>query len=160
MKIAPFIATILIISSQSAHAMAEPFEGYIKLEGVKGEIVQADHRRWLRILGISELPKACSGEEEGGGLTVRVDRPAKYMPYLGSGNLEGGRARIDFTEPNGQVVNVILDGVFLSTSFGGAWPRPIVLGDAGDESSKMVTVNFTHVVWHRTDCKARTVASR
>lgn len=165
MKTLLVLAAGLTLAAQAVPASAEPFEGYLKLEGVKGEVTDGAHKKWMQLLSASDLPAGCSGEEEGGGgLTVRVAKKAKYMPYLGSGNLEGGRAKLDIVESDGEVVSVVLDGVFLSTGFGGSFPRPQVMGDAGYEEigdgSKIVTLNFTRISWHRSGCAARNIAKR
>ena len=100
--------------------VAQPLEGFLKIDGVKGEVTDPGHKKWMRITGISSLPEGCVGDEGGGHLTVRVNRKpeAKYLPSLGG--WDGASARFELTDPNGEPLVMVLYDVYASNTYSGS----------------------------------------
>lgn len=138
-------------------AAARPFQGYMKIEGVKGEVTAAPHTRWMEITGISSLPEACNGDEGGGSITVRVvqlpDR--RQLPMLGG--LDGAAVHFDVVDTKGKPLKMTFEQVYVSNNFSGSPHHPILIGLTAADGSpadkvELMTLNFKHVTWERPDC--------
>ena len=145
--------------------VAQPLEGFLKIDGVKGEVTDPGHKKWMRITGISSLPEGCVGDEGGGHLTVRVNRKpeAKYLPSLGG--WDGASARFELTDPNGEPLVMVLYDVYASNTYSGSGARTIEIGytaveGAPTDGSDTITLNFKQVKWERLSCSKRAVAAR
>ena len=145
--------------------VAQPLDGFLKIDGVKGEVTDPGHKKWMRITGISKLPEGCLGDEGGGHLTVRVNRKpeAKYMPSLGG--WDGASARFELTDPSGEALVMVLYDVYVSNTYSGSADRPIEIGytaveGAPTDGSDTITLNFMQVKWERLSCSKRSVATR
>ena len=165
MKTLLAFAAGLTLAAQAAPVMAQPLDGFMKIDGVKGESVAPGHKRWMAITGISRLPAGCRGDEGGGSLSVRVVRKpdASVLPMLGG--MDGAMVRFDLIDPNGEPLQITLDEVLVSNTFSGSAPLPILIGftteeGAPDDGSDVITMNFKHVKWERPACTARAVAAR
>lgn len=164
MKTLLALAAGLAIAAQAAPVFAQPLDGFIKIEGVKGEVADAHHKKWMQISGVSKLPNGCRGEEGGGSLSVRVMRmpDRKQLPELGR---MPGQVRFEVTEPSGEVLKMTLEEVYVSNTFSGAAPHAIEIGftaadGAPTDQSDVLTFNFNSVRWERAGCVPRTVATR
>lgn len=155
----------LALTAQAAPVLAQPLDGFMKIDGVRGESEDPAHKRWMAITGISRLPAGCAGEEGGGSLSVRVVKmpSAKNLPMLG--NMDAAIVRFDMFDPNGEPLKITLEGMLVSNTFSGSGPLPIKIGftteeGAPDDGSDIITMNFERVKWERPACTARTVAAR
>jgi hypothetical protein len=155
----------LTLAAQAAPVLAQPLDGFMKIDGVRGESADPAHKRWNAITGISRLPAGCRGDEGGGALSVRVVKmpDVKTLPMLGG--LDGAIVRFDLVDPNGEVLKITLEEVLVSNTFSGAAPLPIKIGftteeGAPDDGSDIITMNFARVKWERPGCAARAVAAR
>lgn len=155
----------LALAAQAAPVLAQPLDGFMKIDGVRGESADPAHKRWNAITGISRLPTGCRGDEGGGSLSVRVVKmpDAKTLPMLGG--LDGAIVRFDLVDPNGEVLKITLDEVLVSNTFSGSGPLPIKIGftteeGAPDDGSDIITLNFAHVKWERPGCAPRAIATR
>jgi type VI protein secretion system component Hcp len=155
----------LALTAQAAPALAQPLDGFMKIDGVRGESTDPGHKRWNAITGISRLPTGCRGDEGGGSLSVRVVKmpDTKTLPMLGG--LDGAIVRFDMVDPNGEVLKITLEEVLVSNTFSGSGPLPIKIGfttedGAPDDGSDIITLNFARVKWERPDCAPRAIATR
>ena len=164
-KIGLALAAGLALTAQAAPVHAAPLDGFMKIDGVRGESEDPAHKRWMAITGISRLPAGCVGEDGGGSLSVRVVKMpnAKQLPMLG--NMEAAIVRFDLIDQNGEPLKLTLEGMLVSNTFSGSGPLPIKIGyttedGAPDDGSDIITMNFNRVKWERPACTARTVATR
>ncbi|HEX5379790.1 MAG TPA: hypothetical protein VFW47_14535 [Phenylobacterium sp.] len=165
MKTLLAFAAAMTVAAQAAPVLAQPFDGYMKIDGVKGEVVAQGHKKWMQITGISKLPSGCRGDEGGGALSVRVMRmpESKSLPALGG--MGGAIARFDMVDPNGEPLSMMLEDVYVSNTYSGNPAKPILIGftseqGAPTDESDILTLNFKRVVWERPDCVKRSVAAR
>jgi hypothetical protein len=155
----------LALTAQAAPVLAQPLNGFMKIDGVRGESVDPAHKRWNAITGISRLPTGCAGQEGGGSLSVRVVKmpDVKTLPMLGG--MDGAVVRFDMIDPNGEVLKISLEEVLVSNTFSGSGPLPIKIGfttedGAPDDGSDIITMNFKRVNWERPGCTPQTIAAR
>ena len=155
----------LALAAQAAPVLAQPLDGFMKIDGVRGESADPTHKRWNAITGISRLPTGCRGDEGGGSLSVRVVKmpDTKTLPMLGG--MDHAIVRFDVVDPHGELVKITLEGMLVSNTFSGSAPLPIKIGyttedGAPDDGSDIMTLNFGSVKWERPACKARAVATR
>ena len=165
MKTPLVLALGALATLAAAPALAAPLDGYMKLDGLKGESTVAAHKIWIEITGISKLPLGCRGDEGGGALTVRLLRKPAISRFNMSGVIRNPEARIELTDPNGEPITMVMQDVELSTTYAGARARTIKVGLTSIESpitdgSDLMTLNFSRVMWERPGCQARDVAAR
>ena len=146
-------------------ALAQPLDGYMKIDGVKGEVTAKPHNKWMQITGISKLPAGCRGDEGGGSLTVRVVKmpDTRLLPMLGG--LDGAITRFDLVDASGEPLRMTLEEVYVTNTFSGSPHHPIQVGftsaeGAPTDESDLMTLNFKRVSWERPECVKRTVAAR
>lgn len=146
-------------------ALAQPLDGYMKIDGVRGEVTAKPHNKWIQITGISKLPEGCRGDEGGGSLTVRVAKmpDMKTVPQLGG--FEDGFVDFDLIDEHGERLHMTLERTLVSNTFSGAGHHPIQIGyttaeGAPTDQSDLMTLNFRRVTWERPNCEKRTVAAR
>ena len=164
MKTLLALAAGMALAAQAAPVFAQPLDGFIKIEGVKGEVADGHYKKWMQITGVSKLPAGCRGEEGGGSLSVRVMRmpDRKQLPELGR---IPAQVRFEVTDPSGEILKMTLEETYVSNTFSGAAPRAIEIGfttadGAPTDQSDILTFNFNGVKWERTGCVQRTVATR
>lgn len=158
----------LALAAQAAPVLAQPLNGYLKIDGVKGEATDPGHKKWMQITGISKLPNGCRGDEGGGALTVRLVRQPdnRTLPTAADmGGANSANATFDMIDPNGSPLKITLEDVFVSSTYAGSSPLEILVGFTAAEGAPIdetdvLTLNFKHVKWERTDCTPRTVAAR
>lgn len=162
-----FVAS-LALTAQAAPVLAQPLDGYLKIDGVKGESVAPGHKKWMQITGVSKLPTGCRGDEGGGSMSVRVVRrpDAHTLPTAADmGGPNSANASFEMVDPNGEALKIVLEDVFVSTTYAGSEPHAILVGftsaeGAPNDQSDILTLNFKHVTWERADCTPRAVATR
>lgn len=165
MKTPLIVALGALATLAAAPALAAPLDGYMRLDGARGDAAAPGHKNWIQVTGISQLPAGCRGDETGGALTVRVTgRP--YMTRFNSiGIVRNPEARLEIFDGAGEPIVMLLQGVELSTTYAGAMPRAIKVGLTSLEApitdgSDLMTLNFSRVTWMRPGCEARDVAAR
>jgi type VI protein secretion system component Hcp len=165
MKSVLAFAAGMILAAQAAPVFAQPLDGYMKIDGVKGEVTAQPHKKWMQITGISKLPAGCRGDEGGGSLTVRVARmpDSRQLPMLGG--LDGAITRFDMVDASGEPLRMTLEEVYVTNTFSGSPHHPIQIGftsaeGAPTDESDLMTLNFKRVSWERPECAKRAIAAR